>query len=153
MTARPAEARCELLIERRFSAPVEQVFRLWSDTALRRRWWGPADFVCTALDSDFRPGGAWSATIRSDALGPYGMSGTYSEIVANARIVFSFRWSDDPPGFHNTVEVTFRTTADGGTLQSFWQGPFPTTDSRDSHIGGWNECLDRLAAATQEIAR
>jgi uncharacterized protein YndB with AHSA1/START domain len=136
-----------LSLDRRFAAPVAQVFRLWSDPVLRQKWWGPAGFTCTELHSDFRPGGAWGATIIARDLGPYGMAGVYREIAAGERIVFSFRWTTDAEPEETEVTVTFRPTADGGTLQRFRQGPFSAPASRDSHSEGWSECLDRLVGA------
>ena len=58
----------ELLITRTFDAPVALVFRLWTEPAHMRRWWGPKDFTCTAVELDFRPGGAWRACIEFGAL-------------------------------------------------------------------------------------
>ncbi len=137
----------ELSINRRFDAPVKEVFRLWSDPALRKQWWGPKDFTCTALASDFRPGGAWSASIRSASHGEYGMSGTYTGIVENESIAFTFFWSDEPEK-ETTVTVSFAPAPDGGTRQRFHQAPYDTEASRDSHLSGWNECIDRLEAFT-----
>jgi uncharacterized protein YndB with AHSA1/START domain len=138
-----------LRIERRFSAPPDRVFRHWSDARLRQVWWGPAGFTCPALDSDFRPGGAWSSTIFAPDHGEYRMAGVYREIVPNQLIIFTFRWTSDPDPYETLVRVTLRPTASGGTLQSFEQGPFPTAADRDSHHSGWSECLDRQLATLE----
>lgn len=132
----------ELLITRSFRAPVALVFRAW-EREHRIRWWGPREFTCTHLEQDFRPGGAWRACIVSDASGESWMSGRFREIERERRIVFTFAWEGrDRPGIDTLVTVSF-AEEDGRTVQSFHQAPFLAVETRDSHIGGWNECFDR----------
>ena len=136
----------ELLITRTFDAPVAAVFRLWADPVHLRRWWGPRDYTCSHFEADFRPGGAWRACIVSEATGESWMSGRYREIEPERHIVFSFTWEAHPgdPGSDTIVTVTFREQG-GRTVQSFHQAPFTAVESRDSHIGGWSQCLDSEA--------
>jgi uncharacterized protein YndB with AHSA1/START domain len=143
----------ELLIVRTFDAPVALVFRIWEDRDHMMRWLGPKDFTCTHLTSDFRPGGKWRACIVSDAYGENWMGGEYREIERNSKIVYTFAWDDGPdaPGLLTLVTVTFRE-ADGRTIQSFHQTPFASVQSRDSHIGGWQQCFDRQQAYVEAIA-
>jgi uncharacterized protein YndB with AHSA1/START domain len=61
----PRRGTHELFISRTFAAPVALVYRLWSEPAHMQRWWGPKDFICRALEMDFRPGGRWRACIES----------------------------------------------------------------------------------------
>jgi uncharacterized protein YndB with AHSA1/START domain len=146
MTALP-DPLFTLKIDRRFAAPPGVVFRHWADAGLRQRWWGPAGFACPDFASDFRTGGAWSATIASPEHGTYRMAGVYREIRADRLIRFSFRWTSSPQPYETEVLVTLTPTADGGTLQRFTQGPFPGLADRDSHAEGWEECLDRQIRA------
>jgi uncharacterized protein YndB with AHSA1/START domain len=148
MTAQ-SETLDSLQIARRFAVPPDRVFRHWSEARLRQVWWGPAAFTCPALDSDFRPGGAWSSTIYAEGHGEYQMAGVYRTIVPNELIVFTFRWISDPEPYETLVRVTLRPTASGGTLQSFEQGPFPNSEDRDTHHSGWSECLDRQLATLE----
>jgi uncharacterized protein YndB with AHSA1/START domain len=143
----------ELLIERTFDAPAALVFRIWEDRDHMFRWLGPKNFTCTHLDSDFRPGGKWRACIVSDAHGQSWMGGEYREIEKNKRIVYTFAWEDgrDQPGMETLVTVSF-TEDRGKTLQSFHQAPFISVESRDSHIGGWNECFDREQIYAETLA-
>lgn len=41
----------------RFDAPVEQVWRIWSDPRRLERWWGPPRYPATVSEHDLRPGG------------------------------------------------------------------------------------------------
>lgn len=143
----------ELLIVRTFNAPVSLVFRVWEQREHMIRWWGPKDFTCTALDVDFRPGGAWRACIVSDAYGESWMRGVFREIERDRRIVFTFAWEggDDQPGVETLVTVTFEER-DGKTIQTFHQAPFLDVETRDSHISGWNECFDREQVYAETLA-
>jgi uncharacterized protein YndB with AHSA1/START domain len=144
----------ELRIVRTFDAPVAQVFRIWAERDHMIRWWGPKDFTCTALDMDFRPGGAWRACIVADAWGELWTGGRIREIEPNRRIVLTFAWEEerDRPGHETLVTVTFAET-DGKTVQTFHQAPFLNVEARDSHIVGWNECFDREQDYAEAIAR
>ncbi len=157
MTA-SSEARAirddELLIVRRFDAPVALVFRIWEQREHMIRWLGPTDFECTHLEMDFRKGGAWRACIKSDAYGESWMGGVYREIERDRRIVYTFTWDADPgeTTIETLITVTFEAKG-GGTVQTFHQTPFTSVESRDSHVGGWNECFDREQAYAETLAR
>lgn len=145
----------ELLIERTFDAPAALVFRIWEDRDHMQRWLGPKDFTCTHLESDFRPGGKWRACIVADAYGESWMGGEYLEIEKNRRIVYTFKWDGDENeeyGANTTVTVTLDDQG-GKTVQRFHQTPFTSVESRDSHMEGWNESLDREQDYVEKLAK
>jgi uncharacterized protein YndB with AHSA1/START domain len=156
MTA-PVETRPvaddELLITRVFDAPAALVFRIWEDRAHAIRWWGPKNFTTPYLEMDFRPGGKWRACIVSPAKKESWMSGVYREIVRDKRIVFTFMWDvyEDHPGHESLITVTF-DEQDGRTTQTFHQAPFPTVASRDDHLMGWTEFVDKEGAYAERLA-
>ena len=133
----------DLLIERRFDAPVARVFRAWAEKDRLQRWWGPQGFTCEDLEMDFREGGAWSCTIVSEKHGRNGMRGQYQRIVPEREIVMSFVWTSGTSP-ETTITVTFREE-DGQTVQTFHQVPFSSVTSRDEHIGGWSSLIEREA--------
>ena len=139
-----------LVIERLIDAPVALVFKVWTTPEHLVRWLGPKDFTPHSIRMDFRPGGAWSAVIRSPGGDEYPMGGIYREIEENRRIAFSFRWTEED-GPDTLVTATFEDR-DGKTRLTFTQTPFETIESRDSHTEGWGECLDRLTAYILEGA-
>lgn len=138
----PSAEPIGLSIERLIDAPCPLVFKVWTTPEHMVRWLGPKNFTAHSIRMDFRPGGAWSAVIRSPEGEDYPMGGVYSEIVENVRIVFTFRWTgaDEP---ETLITAGFEDLGDGTRL-TFAQTPFDTVESRDSHAGGWGECLDRL---------
>lgn len=143
----------ELLIERTFDASPELVFRVWTKPEHLMRWWGPKTFTTVAFDMDFRDGGAYRACIRDPEGGDHWMSGVYREIVPAKRIVMTFRWDDGAwDGLDNLITVGFEAAPGGRTKFSFHQAPFADVVARDSHVGGWTECIDGLAAYLEAAA-
>jgi uncharacterized protein YndB with AHSA1/START domain len=139
----------ELLIERTYDAPAALVFRLWEHREHMIRWWGPDGFKATHLDWELTVGRRWSAVMVSDQHGRSGMGGVIREVVPGERLVFSFKWDEDSGEAVDTVvTVTWRESG-GQTVQSFHQTPFTSVESRDSHVGGWNEFLDKQKAYSQ----
>jgi len=144
----------ELLLTRTFDAPVSLVFRIWAEREHMMRWLGPKAFTCTSLDLDFRPGGKWRARITSDAHGESWMGGEFREIEKDKRIVYTFAWEDgrDQPGIDTLITVRFEEE-DGKTVQSFHQAPFINVEARDSHVEGWNECIDKEQAYAESLVK
>jgi uncharacterized protein YndB with AHSA1/START domain len=144
--ARPL-ADDELLITRRFAAPPALVWRLWSDPAHMIRWWGPKDFTCTHLDFQPEPARPWRACIVSRAYGESWMSGVFRDVEPGRRLVMTFAWEDgrDQPGVETEIVIEWHADGDG-TIQHFHQWPFVKVESRDSHVGGWTQCIDREQA-------
>ena len=55
-TTKDAEALTLVLVAE-LDAPVERVWRLWSDPRQLERWWGPPCWPATFEEHDLRPGG------------------------------------------------------------------------------------------------
>jgi uncharacterized protein YndB with AHSA1/START domain len=47
----------QIEVTRTFNAPVEMVWKVWTDPELVKRWWGPKHFVSPVAKIDFREGG------------------------------------------------------------------------------------------------
>ena len=136
----------ELLIERHFEAPAALVWRLWTDAELLKRWFGPKDFTCPSYSLDFRIGGRYRGLISSRAHGDSWFGGQILEIVPNEKLIMSFAWEAGSGLTEPTVITIAFSEAGGVTTQSFHQAPFASADERDSHHGGWSECLDKQVA-------
>ncbi|MCA0277168.1 MAG: SRPBCC domain-containing protein [Proteobacteria bacterium] len=146
MTARTDTVAAQSFVlefSRAFEAPPALVFRMWSSPEHLCRWWGPKGFTSSCETHEFRKGGSYHLLIHGHL--DNGMSGTFREIVENQRIVFTFAWDHDPD-WQTLVTVTLKAEGDGTRL-TFRQEPFLDVETRDSHLGGWGECLDRLADA------
>lgn len=47
----------QIEVARTFNAPVEMVWKVWTDPELIKRWWGPKHFISPVARLDFREGG------------------------------------------------------------------------------------------------
>ncbi len=147
-------AAFELNIARTFDAPLDLVWRIWTHRDHVLKWWGPKDYETTDVDWDFRVGGAYRVVIANTSGGGNSMGGRFIEIVPNERIVLTFAWSpgNDPIGQETLITVTF-SEANGRTTQTFHQSAFRDADTRDSHVGGWTQVIDREQAYIDAAAK
>jgi len=69
--------------------------------------------------------------------------GIYRDIVPPSRLAFTFQWQsgDVAHDAETLVTVTFEVR-EGGTLLTFRQEPFSTSESRHGHGVGWNQVLE-----------
>lgn len=74
-----------LVIERVFDAPVETVWKYFSDPEMYKKWWGPKDFTAPVIKMDFRVGGKFLGAMHGPAGSEFDKdlwsTGTYKEIV------------------------------------------------------------------------
>src|SRR5262245_2771113 len=80
-----------VFVTRVFDAPVEQVWRAWSDSEQVMKWWGPRGFTSPSAEMDFRVGGTSLVCMRApQEFGGQDMynSWTYRKIEPNKLIEF-----------------------------------------------------------------
>ena len=135
----------ELRLSRVFDAPRELVFRLWTNPAHLARWWGPKHHPAESISMDPRPGGAWSAVLRSTETGKaLRHGGIIREIEPPGRLAFTFTWENhDGEPLESLVTITL-ADQDGRTAMHLHQIPFHSAESRDGHNEGWSSAFDRL---------
>ncbi|WP_295654033.1 SRPBCC domain-containing protein [uncultured Mucilaginibacter sp.] len=46
-------------VTRDFEAPIEKVWKAWTDPVLLDKWWAPKPWKAVTKTMDFRPGGLW----------------------------------------------------------------------------------------------
>lgn len=133
-----------MTVTRRFAAPREVVFDLWSDPKHITQWWGPAGFSTTTQSMDFRPGGFWRHVMHGPDGTDYDNIVQYREIVRPERIAYTHV---NPPPFEATA--TF-VEIDGQTELTFTL-VFPTEAMRQGlgesgAVEGLRHTVDRLNA-------
>lgn len=134
--------KLELLLTRTFDAPVAKVYRIWTAAEIVRRWWGPKDFTVPHMDWDFRVGGAYRACIKGPDFEAW-HGGRFVEIAAEERLRFTFAWEEGSgPTIETMITVTWAARG-AQTVQTFHQTPFVSAQSRDSHVQGWTQFLDK----------
>jgi uncharacterized protein YndB with AHSA1/START domain len=82
-------AESEVVLSRVFDAPRALIFRMWTDPRHLAKWWGPRDFTNPVCELDLRVGGRILIHMRAPDGKLYPMTGTFREIVAPERLVFT----------------------------------------------------------------
>ena len=138
------DAPLELRLQRRFDAPVERVWRAWTDPQALMRWFGPAETrQVLQAETDVRVGGAYLVAFATEDGREHYASGRYQEVEPRRRLVFTWAWRDTP---EETSLITLEFTPAGtGTELAFLQTPFVDQATRDGHEHGWAGAMGRLA--------
>lgn len=148
----------ELLITRTFNAPVELVWKAWTDPEHLMRWWGPKNFSTPACKLDFRVGGKYLYCMRSPEGQDFWSTGTFKEIIPLRKIVFTDSFADADgnvvPASHYgipddipqelLVTLTFEWV-DGKTKFTLRHEGMPAGEMSKMTLAGWNEMFDKLA--------
>jgi uncharacterized protein YndB with AHSA1/START domain len=133
----------ELKISRRFAAPRERVFDAFLDPQALRAWWGPESMTCPDPKVDPTVGGAYELAILNSEGERYVVAGTYREITAPERLVFTWRWISDPESVEMLVTLTF-TQAGDGTVLDLHQTLMPSGEAARMHDEGWSSSFNKL---------
>lgn len=140
-----------LSITRTIHAPVDIVWRCWTQEDLLKQWYCPKPWSVPEADFNLRPGGRMNMTMA----GPDGermeLEGSFLEVNPNKRLVFTDAYSEGyfpRPNSFMTGVVEFRPTDDGNT-EMIWSARHATPDTRQQHIEmgfekGWNAAADQL---------
>ena len=148
----PAEApaQAEVNLTRVVNAPVELVWKAWTDPRHMARWWGPKSFTNPVCELDLRPGGAIRIHMRAPDGTVYPMTGTFEEVAPPNRLVFTSvaRDDDGKPLLEGHTTVTFEDV--GGktklTVLSRAVGLAPIAPQMLAGMQqGWTQSLDKLA--------
>lgn len=154
-------------IVRTFDAPVEKVWRVWTEPEHIKKWWGPKDFTAPVAKIDFRVGGKFTYCMR----GPEGTEfakdmysgGEFKEIVPLKKIVMTDYFADEDGNWVSAkdfgmpgegwpdkmlVTVTFEELPGNKTKMTLHHEGHPASMEGDANTG-WNQSLDKFAAALQ----
>lgn len=135
-----------LRLERRFDAPIREVFEAWTSAEVLRRWWpaGP-DWETPIAEVDVRVGGRLRLVMRSPDGEEFGGRGEYLEIAPPERLVFTWAW-DGHEGHEGTqlVEVEFLAQEDGTTTVVLTNRGLRDEESKRLHRAGWEASFDNL---------
>lgn len=153
----------DLIVTRVLDAPVEEVWKAWSDPGYVMQWWGPAGFTCPVAEMDFREGGTSLVCMRApEAFGGQDMYNTwaYENIEPMERIEFILNHADEdgnridpatmglpvtPPEDVRHV-ITFKAVGDDETEMTVTEYGYTSDRNFDLSKAGLEECLDKMAA-------
>jgi uncharacterized protein YndB with AHSA1/START domain len=141
----------EIVITRVFEARRETVFAAWTTAEHLKHWFAPAGYSVTFCTVEFRVGGTWRLCFQAPDGREVWARGTYREIAAPERIVFTDIVVDeaDAPRLETLTTVTFadergqtRLTVQVNVVELFDPRAAPIIGRLDS---GWRETVEKLA--------
>ena len=137
-----APVKPSLIVKRRLKAPPAKVFAAWTDPEKVKRWMGPGVATPVLAENDARVGGRYRWVTKSPNGELHDVGGTYREVVANEKLVFTWAWKSTPER-ESVVTVLLKPDGDG-TLLTLTHEQFFDEETRDRHQGGWTGALDKL---------
>ena len=162
----PTSKKRDLVVTRVFDAPVELVWKAWTDPKHVMQWWGPDYFTSPIAKMDFREGRTSLVCMRAPKeFGGQDMYSTwaYKKIVPMQSIEFIQNLSDKdgnladpikmglPPEFPQDTRtvVTFKDLGNGKTEMTVTEDGMPEANiqmGKNAEIG-LNQSLDKMAAS------
>jgi uncharacterized protein YndB with AHSA1/START domain len=147
-----------------FDAPIEKVWKAWSESEQVKQWWGPTGFTCPVANMDFRVGGRTLVGMRAPA--EYGgmdmfNTWTYTKIEPYERLEFTNNFSDKDGNKIKPAEIgleagipddvphviTFKTVEGNKTEMTVTEYGYTEQQAHDLSKGGLEQCLDKMAAS------
>ncbi|MFT3900899.1 MAG: SRPBCC domain-containing protein [Gordonia sp. (in: high G+C Gram-positive bacteria)] len=114
------QTHATFVLERDYPVPVSAVWQAFADPTVKAKWFGSDDFIEVERTDDFRIGGVSVDDGRRGPDGPLSrFRATYTDIVPNERIVYTYdMWLDDAHASTSVTTVVFEAV-DGGTRLTF----------------------------------
>lgn len=135
-----------------FDAPLEKVFKAYTDSELIPQWWAPRRFTIVGDTMDVRPGGIWRILNRDVNGNESAFHGVYHEI-SPERIVDTFEF-EGMPG-HVLLGIVTLEDVDGKTKLTA-KSIFESVEDRDGMLKsgmeeGGPEIMGRLAEPVEKV--
>ena len=131
-------------LHRVFTAPVEKVFKAFTDADAMAAWYPPNGFLCKVHHMDFKIGGTYKMTFTNFTTGSgHAFGGEYLEIIPNEKLKYTNQF-DDPnlPGqIITTIEIGKVLC---GTELFATQEGLPDAIPAEMCYLGWQESMDKL---------
>ena len=157
-----------IIIKRIFDAPMEMVWRAWTEPELIKKWWGPEGFTAPSIKVDLRVGGKYIFAMHGPEDSEWDKdiysAGIYKEIILNKKLVVTDYFSDENgnmitpadsgmenPDFpkESTVTVLFEDAGNGKTKLSIIYAKPETVAQYQAMLKsgmkeGWNSSFNKL---------
>ncbi len=151
----------DLIVTRIIDAPLELVWRAWTDPEHVKRWWGPKDYTSPTCKIDLRVGGKYVFCMRAPkeqgGQDTYS-AGVYRKIVPMERLEFSQNIADKdgnkidptqigmPPDFPKEMHmvIVFKAKGDMTELTIRVENA-PVGQMFVYALAGWHQSIDKLA--------
>lgn len=132
-----------LRMTRLIRAERQAVWDAWTMPEHMKKWACPAPDGVDHVIVDFRVGGSFVLAMEVDGK-RHTAVGTYREIEAPRRLVYTWDWEEEENRMGETVvTVEFRARGEETEVVLVHEG-FPAAEARDGHEQGWALCLDHF---------
>lgn len=132
-------------LHRVLKAPVERVYRAFTDADAKASWLPPFGFVCKIHSFDFRVGGSYRMSFKNFTTGQsHSFGGEFLEIAPNSRLKYSDQFEDPNMPGKITVTISFKEVL-GLTELTIVQEDIPEVIPPEMCYLGWQESLIKLA--------
>jgi uncharacterized protein YndB with AHSA1/START domain len=140
----------QLVLARIIDAPVEQVYRGWTDPVLMKKWFAPRPWTTTRVVTDVRPGGSTLVVMADENGIEYPNPGQYLEVVPNKKLVFTDAYTGDWQASEKpfmTVTLTFEDI--GGKTRYIARCQHWNAEDKAAHVQmgfheGWGMVTEQL---------
>lgn len=149
----------QIEVVREFDAPRHLVYRAYTEPELIKRWWAGRRATVTSVESDLRVGGNYRYAARAnegseedfeDAFLEVAFRGTFKEVVANERLVYTEIFEAQPQEEMLTT-VTFEESDGRTTLRMMIE--MGSTETRDLMAGQMEDGVQEGFDIIDEIVR
>jgi uncharacterized protein YndB with AHSA1/START domain len=155
-----------IVIERTFDAPVELIWQMWTQPEHFAKWYGPERVNVTVAEMDVRIGGKHLFCMEiptPDGTMKFWMTGEYTEIVPNERLVYTdsiadengnlvapstLGWDDDFPA---STQVTVQLESLGERTRMVLTHAGVSDDTEGANEG-WEQSFSKMATYVASVA-
>jgi uncharacterized protein YndB with AHSA1/START domain len=154
--------KADLVVTRIIDAPLELVWKAWTDPEHVRRWWGPKDWTSPTCKIDLREGGKYIFCMRAPKdQGGQDMytTGVYKQIIPMERLEFTQSLSDKdgnkinpvqagmPPDFPKEMRtvIVFRSKKGDMTELTITEYDWTVGQMYVYSLAGLHQSIDKLA--------
>jgi len=159
-----SETQDWIKIEREFDAPIETVWRMWTEPALFQKWYGPRGFSIPVAEMDVTVGGTRKICMEMktpDRSMSMWTIGVYKEVSPPRRLIYTESMCDEngtiiPPSAmgmpedHPDVTEVIVDLEDLGGKTRMTMTHVGVSEGT-AGAGGWNQAFDKLGEALAAV--
>lgn len=154
-----------LRIEREFDAPIDLIWKMWTDPELFKQWYGPKGMSVPVAEMNVSVGGTrkvFMSMQSPERSMEMWFTGVYKEVRAPNRLVYTESMCDAegvlispqsmgmPEDFPDITEITIELAEEGGSTRMVMV--HAGVDEGTAGAGGWQQAFDKLEALAAAMA-
>ncbi len=130
-------------ISKEFHAPVEKLYKAWTQPELLKQWWKPMNKTLTEVVNDLHKDGVVRYVFEDNSLI---IEGKYMEVKENEKLLYSWNWQlakDDIKDSSYKLTIEFSGKDDTSNI-TVLQENFVNEEGALPHKEGWEKGLNDL---------